>query len=685
MNLNTVDNLRFGSNQVSRAFLGSDLVWEAGSNLDPSLNAAWVFYAESGDTLDIALSANQQTDVEFYVNGFGLESSYQVGSTESTISHTFQNTGLSYFKFSNDSIKTWNCVKSNQAFGGTVYLSKIPNVEFFQHRAHFTKIIEHTSLQAIYQYRDYINLQDVNRPEISSWDSHVFNISDNLYTGQPHTVLGVGSTMYRYVVYNNNLSGEMGSINDQSFNNLQYYWLFNNSLSGKIPDVFDVGKTNTARDVQIKLQNNSFSGVSAKFGFNENIKKFEARYNSIDRKGLDKILRAANGLYSDIDDVTVDHGGDRLTMKFTDILYANNTNDPATGLGGVAYDYSISKYEVTADQFDKALSSDPNIDDTGLYGSGGTIMFPERPVNNISFNEAAKYANWLTTGNALEGAYQFSDLNTLVTINREFALQQYEIVYVIPNHDEWYKAAYFTPSAWSEYTTMLDTGGIYLNADDYTVYNDVLYVAVTSHNTNDFDDDLDDGRLSLVSVNYVSSNPTGNNLYPQGIYSWFQDGRRWWALKLSPSGYPGWTSLGEVPWVGKDPPEPGVDVNYLNGTQAWDVGSGKVENNGTYDMAGNEYEWLEESVARGGAHYTTEDSIKNTGGTINVASGGQTNVSFRVAALSLKYDNRTGQANPNPVSGSLIDLRNNDPLGPTSGPNNQDYLDLVNKGWTVNI
>jgi len=598
MNLNTVDNLRFGSNQVSRAYLGNNLVWDRTGGIDPSLNPAWVFYAEVGDTLDISLITNQATDVEFFVQGYGLESSYQLGNNATTVSHTFQNTGLSYLKFSSDSVTSWDCVKTSKAFGGTLYLSKIPNVSFFQHSGHFTKIIEHQSLEEIYEYKDSLNLQDIIRPEISSWDSNSFDISYNSYAGQIHSKIGVSDSMVDYFVSYNKLSGIIEDLDDSSFNNLKNYWIDNNQISGKAPDVFELGKTRSERDTELAFYNNSFAGVSAKFGFNDNIKIFDISGNSIDRKGLDKILIAANGLYSDLDDVTVSHGNYRITTKFTDILYANNSSDPATGLGSVAYDYSISKYEVTQDQFDIALSSDPNIA-SGFYAPG-TPLFPEKPAV-FTFNEAAKYANWLTTGNALEGAYQFSDLNTLVTIDRDYALQQYEVVYVIPNHDEWYKAAYFKPGGWELYTT------------------------------------------------------------------------------------------------GSSTPIASVDANY-NSSDTWNVGSGSVENNGTYDMAGNLYEWLEEEILRGGAHSTDNnypqppnqneiqlETIKSTGGYIQIGVGGFNYSTLRVAALSLKYDNRTNKVNANPVMGSRIDLRNNDPLGPTGGSSNPDYMNLVSKGWTVYI
>jgi len=64
----------------------------------------------------------------------------------------------------------------------------------------------------------------------------------------------------------------------------------------------------------------------------------------------------------------------------------------------------------------------------------------------VSWLEAARFANWLTSGNALKGAYQFDAAGQLKAIDRAAAQEVYGEVYVLPTESEWYKAAYFDGS-----------------------------------------------------------------------------------------------------------------------------------------------------------------------------------------------------------------------------------------------
>ncbi|AQT70347.1 Formylglycine-generating sulfatase enzyme [Anaerohalosphaera lusitana] len=85
-----------------------------------------------------------------------------------------------------------------------------------------------------------------------------------------------------------------------------------------------------------------------------------------------------------------------------------------------------------------------------------------------------------------------------------------------------------------------------------------------------------------------------------------------------------------------------VDSNYLwdsRETQPWDVGSGKMEQNGTFDMMGNIYEWTEtgldeKRILRGGAagtHHT--DAIGSTYQFELFRTGEYGGVGFRIAAV----------------------------------------------------
>lgn len=130
-----------------------------------------------------------------------------------------------------------------------------------------------------------------------------------------------------------------------------------------------------------------------------------------------------------------------INMDFVNIGNAGNAAD-STGYGAVGYDYRIGKLEVTADQFAASGVGSGNETEWG----GGSM-----PVAKVSWHEAARYANWLTSGDANSGAYMIGAGNKVTAIDRAAAVATYGTVYVLPTEDEWYKAAYFTGSGYSLY------------------------------------------------------------------------------------------------------------------------------------------------------------------------------------------------------------------------------------------
>ncbi|MDZ8120238.1 formylglycine-generating enzyme family protein [Pontiella agarivorans] len=189
---------------------------------------------------------------------------------------------------------------------------------------------------------------------------------------------------------------------------------------------------------------------------------------------------------------SIQHGGTMVNMTFVDIGQSNVGAD-STGYGTVDYAYRMGKYEVTASQWATVITADPDVGDSD-DGSGSL------PVRSATWNEAAKFANWLTSGNAYEGAYQFDGSGAMTNVNREAAVAAYSRVYVLPTEDEWYKAAYLKS-----------------DGSAFTLY------------------------------------PTGDSI----------------------------------------PIERAGGENYNNKDGLWNVGSGSVENNGTFDMGGNQWEWTE--------------------------------------------------------------------------------------------
>ncbi len=150
-----------------------------------------------------------------------------------------------------------------------------------------------------------------------------------------------------------------------------------------------------------------------------------------------------------------------------------------TYYGGVDYEYNIGKYEVTAGQYAEFLNAVAATDTYGLYntfmngghpegcqitrnGSSGSYTYDfsnrpsgteadwvNRPVNYVSWGDAARFANWLHNGQPTgaqdlttteDGAYYLNGATgngALQVITR-----QSDWKWAIPSDDEWYKAAY---------------------------------------------------------------------------------------------------------------------------------------------------------------------------------------------------------------------------------------------------
>jgi formylglycine-generating enzyme required for sulfatase activity len=141
--------------------------------------------------------------------------------------------------------------------------------------------------------------------------------------------------------------------------------------------------------------------------------------------------------------------------------------------GAVAYTYNIGKYEVTAGQYTAFLSAVAETDTYGLYntymadptnnkgcniqrsGSSGSYTYSvasdwaNRPVNYVSWGDAARFANWLHNGQPTaaqglstteDGAYFLNGATSdaaLMAVTREADWK-----WAITSEDEWYKAAY---------------------------------------------------------------------------------------------------------------------------------------------------------------------------------------------------------------------------------------------------
>jgi hypothetical protein len=145
-------------------------------------------------------------------------------------------------------------------------------------------------------------------------------------------------------------------------------------------------------------------------------------------------------------------GGGAFTMDFVDIGNTGNGDDiHGAGYGGVDYSYRMGVNEVSESMIGSynSLSGGPviSLDSRGV----------DKPATSVSWNEAARFVNWLNTSSGYSAAYNFStgganDKIALWTgadagfdVNNPF--RNSNAHYFLPSEDEWYKAAYYDPSA----------------------------------------------------------------------------------------------------------------------------------------------------------------------------------------------------------------------------------------------
>jgi formylglycine-generating enzyme required for sulfatase activity len=174
------------------------------------------------------------------------------------------------------------------------------------------------------------------------------------------------------------------------------------------------------------------------------------------------VLGPASALAVSVSLVTVGNPGNAA-----DDRYGNGRGGPVI-VGSVDHIYQIDKYEITASQYTEFLNAVAKSDPNGLYnpamadpgtseganiqrsGSSSNYTYSvaadwaSRPVNYVSFWDAARFANWLDNGQPTGpqgpattegGAYH--DVGNQTLFGRNSGAK-----FFIPTEDEWYKAAY---------------------------------------------------------------------------------------------------------------------------------------------------------------------------------------------------------------------------------------------------
>lgn len=292
-----------------------------------------------------------------------------------------------------------------------------------------------------------------------------------------------------------------------------------------------------------------------------------------------------------------------------DTVYVGNTGnlpDPLTGNGAVAYGYYIGATEVTNAQYAAFLNAvDPGgTNPNGVYNGnmssplpvikGGIDFdagapagakyapkpnFADKPVNYVSFYDAARFANWVMTGDTETGFYTFSGTNAVASQGAHGPGFGGNYV-AIASSAEWYKAAYHKNDG--------DTDHYFL----YATGSDTLPTVAAATAT---------GDIANPGVNVANYNFGAN-------------------------------------WNGTDSAEPGEELG--NVTTVGSAGPGSASPYGTYDQSGNVLEWTDLATAanrhemRGGSLWLDGSYLSSSYTTDYLSHLGGSSLGFRLTSLA---------------------------------------------------
>ena len=186
-------------------------------------------------------------------------------------------------------------------------------------------------------------------------------------------------------------------------------------------------------------------------------------------------------IFSGIEMVYVENGtftmGDTWGDGWIDELPINKVT--------IAYDFNISKYEVTFDEYDAfcEVTYRNKPDDNG-WGRG------KKPAINVSWWDAIAYCNWLSEKEGLSKAYD-SEGNLLDKNGRIAADISYVEGYRLPTEAEWEYAA---------------RGGRHTEGYKYSGGDDVYFVAWHSENSGGHTHDVGTTQPNELGIYDMSGN-----------------------------------------------------------------------------------------------------------------------------------------------------------------------------------
>ena len=161
--------------------------------------------------------------------------------------------------------------------------------------------------------------------------------------------------------------------------------------------------------------------------------------------------------------VSFGSGTNVFQMEFVTIGNPGNANDTTgapSSAGRVDRTYDIGKFEVSRDMITKYNANFGtgaglaitlhDMEAEGIVGGNGA----NKPATGVSWNEAARFVNWLNTSTGNQAAYKFttSGVNDNIDGWTSADTADYDssnpyrsirAKYVLPSYKEWYKAAYY--------------------------------------------------------------------------------------------------------------------------------------------------------------------------------------------------------------------------------------------------
>jgi sulfatase modifying factor 1 len=156
---------------------------------------------------------------------------------------------------------------------------------------------------------------------------------------------------------------------------------------------------------------------------------------------------------------TFGSGANTFNIEFVTIRNPGNaadtTGDPNPA-GSVPYTYRIGQFEISEQMINKANA------EAGL-GITKDARGPDKPATSVTWNEAARFVNWLNTSSGSPPAYKFAFQpgEPSYVVNTDIQLwtssdpgydpnnlyRNSQAKYFLPNVHEWYKAAYYDPTS----------------------------------------------------------------------------------------------------------------------------------------------------------------------------------------------------------------------------------------------